>query len=439
MTGKRLHQVVSGWLGLMAMFVVVCSGQQASAQPAKLDKHREDYQKKYDLYRKGIETIISRVEADVLKTGSPDLSSIFRSEQEAFRDGGIPPAIIRTKKYQRHWDDSQGKLVKAQMTFEAGLLDERRKVVIAGDASRIEALDAELKLLRQRWIRSGEPAQDENLIPIADSKKPTTWLFTIADPGLSWAGPDFRGPNWQEGRSGFASERMANISTGTKWDKERIWLRKPINYPRTSPNDIVVLQLRHDEDAEVYVNGSLLMKAAGYNGGYDTYLLESNQKQLFHEGPNVVAVFCRNNGGGQAIDLGLTVYRGASDVVAKLAKAARDPDQFEVGAVWEGPRLHLDTVVPNETYNVEMHIIQRMGGYFLARQVSKSAKGSSTRLVSGTVNGSVLKVEEPTAPARSYKIEGKIDNGVWKYEFRGQGTLGAERVGRGEMKLRQGS
>jgi hypothetical protein len=155
---------------------------------------------------------------------------------------------------------------------------------------------------------------------------------------------------------------------------------------------------------------------------------------LFHEGRNLIAVFCRNNGGGQAIDLGLTIFRGGSDVVATKARTSRDPDKFEVGAIWEGPRTHKDAVTPGETGHVSLEVLQRMGPQIVARLHFKGTRSESDTLAVGTIGRDELTLEEQTGHGHTFRSKGKLTSNGWQYDFRGRGGLGAERYGNGEMK-----
>jgi hypothetical protein len=71
------------------------------------------------------------------------------------------------------------------------------------------------------------------------------------------------------------------------------------------PAGEVMLRLHHDEDAEVYVNGVLAARVTGFTTAYVEVPLTAAGRAALRPGRNVIAVHCRQTGGGQYIDAGL--------------------------------------------------------------------------------------------------------------------------------------
>ncbi|MGC9034534.1 MAG: hypothetical protein ACP5K7_01705 [Verrucomicrobiia bacterium] len=63
--------------------------------------------------------------------------------------------------------------------------------------------------------------------------------------------------------------------------------------------------MHHDEDAEVYINGVLALATTGFTTGYEEFALTPAAKSALKPGKNLVAIHCRQTGGGQYIDFGL--------------------------------------------------------------------------------------------------------------------------------------
>ncbi|MFA0761416.1 MAG: hypothetical protein HZLCBSQH_001524 [Candidatus Fervidibacterota bacterium] len=135
------------------------------------------------------------------------------------------------------------------------------------------------------------------------------WRYTTERPPENWMQPEFDDSGWKVGRSGFGTEGTPGAIIGTRWATNDIWLRTKITSPKLSPDDIVWLEVHHDEDCEIYVNGKLLWRESGYLTRYKTVRLTPEQTALFREGENTIAVHCRQTVGGQFVDLGIRVLR----------------------------------------------------------------------------------------------------------------------------------
>jgi len=142
-----------------------------------------------------------------------------------------------------------------------------------------------------------------SLVPAAD-KQAATWRYTTTQPADDWAGSGFDDSSWKEGRSGFGTRNTPGAVIGTVWNTRDIWLRREIELPAGKSSDPQAW-LHHDEDAEVYINGVLALKLSGFVSGYDAFPLTPAGKTALKTGKNIIAIHCRQTGGGQYIDLGL--------------------------------------------------------------------------------------------------------------------------------------
>lgn len=135
------------------------------------------------------------------------------------------------------------------------------------------------------------------------------WRYTVERPSSDWMQPDFDDSQWQKGKSGFGTEGTPGAIVGTKWSTREIWLRTTVAMPKLSPSDVVWLEIHHDEDCEIFVNGKLLWREGGYLTAYKMVRLSPDQLTLFREGVNTIAVHCRQTVGGQFIDVGIKLLK----------------------------------------------------------------------------------------------------------------------------------
>ena len=140
---------------------------------------------------------------------------------------------------------------------------------------------------------------------VANSReKEQSWRYTFAKPAAGWFQPDFNDAAWKSGPGGFGTVGTPGAVVRTVWNTDAIWLRRNITLP-DGPFTHYYLQLHHDEDVEVYLNGVLAAKLAGYATTYKEVPISEEARKTLRPGVNVLAVSCRQTTGGQYIDVGL--------------------------------------------------------------------------------------------------------------------------------------
>jgi hypothetical protein len=141
------------------------------------------------------------------------------------------------------------------------------------------------------------------LIPIAKDAS-VDWRYTTEKPDATWTQAAFNDTWWNTDTAGFGTEGTPGAMVRTKWETPDIWMRKNFNLSVSSFNEPHIL-IHHDEDAEIYINGQLVMTLPGFTGDYVAIPLNEKAKAALKSGVNTFAVHCHQTTGGQYIDLGL--------------------------------------------------------------------------------------------------------------------------------------
>jgi hypothetical protein len=153
------------------------------------------------------------------------------------------------------------------------------------------------------WAPMPVPPVVRVLVPTAEPE-PVRWRYTIRRPGDDWFTVGFDDANWSEGPAGFGTEGTPGGVVRTTWNTRDVWLRRTFTLPdRPGPN--AGFQVHHDEDAEIYLNGVLAARTSGYTTGYEFVSMTRAGRAALKQGANILAVHCRQTGGGQYIDVGL--------------------------------------------------------------------------------------------------------------------------------------
>ncbi len=156
------------------------------------------------------------------------------------------------------------------------------------------------------------------VVPAADTQA-ATWSYSFSKPAATWMNPAFDDSAWKQGRSGFGTEGTPSAAVGTTWNTDDIWLRREINLP-TGNLSGVKAWLHHDEDAEVYINGTLALRANGFISGYDIFALTPAGQAALKSGKNVIAIHCHQTTGGQYVDLGFVQEQAVSPKLVSTTK-----------------------------------------------------------------------------------------------------------------------
>jgi hypothetical protein len=100
----------------------------------------------------------------------------------------------------------------------------------------------------------------------------------------------------------------------TEWKSKEIWVRRTFSIEQV-PADQLILQLRHDDDVEVYLNGEPIYQCTGcYTSDLKAFQLDEQLRKNLHKGNNVLAIHCTNTGGFAWVDAGLATQKKMTGV-----------------------------------------------------------------------------------------------------------------------------
>ena len=169
------------------------------------------------------------------------------------------------------------------------------------------------------------------IIPISRNG-PVTWRYTTEKPGKNWRELKFDDSSWTVGPALFGDK--GEPAARTKWLTSDIWIRRYFKMPDPPAVDLR-LTVRHDDGAEVYINGCLAAKIPGApSDRYRIMPVSPEAHGALKAGRNVIAVHCNDTGGDRFIDVGLTDSMNTSvDDPHVVSRPIRSMPEFRKGMV----------------------------------------------------------------------------------------------------------
>ena len=125
------------------------------------------------------------------------------------------------------------------------------------------------------------------LVPTSQ-ETPQVWHYTTRDPGDGWFRTDFPDAQWKEGPASFGAKDGRIKEVRTLWNTDNIWLRR--SFVLGALHGQAAIFMRHEQDAEVYLNGVHALTAPGSSRSYATFPISSESAATLHAGENVLAV-----------------------------------------------------------------------------------------------------------------------------------------------------
>ena len=158
------------------------------------------------------------------------------------------------------------------------------------------------------WAEVTLPGKTVKIItPTAETQR-IDWQYTTDKPADGWQNTDFDAGTWKTGKSGFGTHGTPGAIIGTVWNTDDIWLRRDFEWDGNfmAANTAMTLDIHHDEDVEVYLNGKLIFQRPGWVTGYEKIFGLRELAENLKPGKNTLAVHCLQTGGGQYTDVGIS-------------------------------------------------------------------------------------------------------------------------------------
>lgn len=186
---------------------------------------------------------------------------------------------------------------------------------------RIPKVDVNLfKAINERIINE-KVVSFVDVLP-ASQKTAQTWKYSTTQPASNWASNSFDDSNWKKAYGGFGTSDTPGGIIRTNWNTSDIWLRQQFTMNDVNRDELpkLAINIHHDDECEVYINGVLAAKLNGYTAKYELNYIKKEARNVIIPGRiNTIAVYCKQHGGGQFIDAGIVKIINSNDTTLAFA------------------------------------------------------------------------------------------------------------------------
>lgn len=175
------------------------------------------------------------------------------------------------------------------------------------DKAKWQAQAAKGAKIEGEWAPITLPGKPIATIAETAETAKVNWRYTTNKPNENWTAPDFDDGPWREGVAGFGTRNTPGVIIGTTWSSRDLWIRRTFQWDGEIPeNAEFALNMHHDDDVEVYVNGVNVFSRTGYTSSYEI-MNAPKLREALKKGVNTIAVHCHQDHGGQYIDVGIVL------------------------------------------------------------------------------------------------------------------------------------
>lgn len=234
------------------------------------------------------------------------------------------------------------------------------------------------------------------VLPASDEEA-YNFSYTENAPAGDWKSADYSAGDWKTGAAPFGD---LSAFAKTEWKTKNLWVRRSFDLANPTLNDLT-LKLSHDDNVEVYLNGSLIYQHEGWTNNKFSYVpIKADVLKGLKKKNNILAIHIANTAGGAWLDAGLVTKVVDSNPVALAQQksvvltATQTKYEFKSGGV------DLSLIFTSPLLLDDLHMVSRPISYITYKVKSNDKKihnvevlfNASTNIATNT-SGQEVKAE----------------------------------------------
>ncbi len=229
----------------------------------------------------------------------------------------------------------------------------------------------------------GKPVPGQQTVLANAVQQPYTAFYSVQKPADDWYKPTFeadtKAGTWKTGQAPFGTKN-SNPTEKTVWDTDEIWLRRTFDLKDVDFNDLK-LNIQHDDDVEVYLNGVPAYSCAPcYVGEYMMRDIFPEARKALKKGGNLLAIHCKNPRGGGFIDAGLVNFLPEKKPVPTAVQKSVRVRATQTHCEFKAGGVDLTVVFTSPLLMDDLETLGRPASYVTFRVKSNDGKTHSTRI-----------------------------------------------------------
>ena len=122
------------------------------------------------------------------------------------------------------------------------------------------------------------------------------WAYSVRNPGSNWKSLDFDDSKWNRTKKALGCGVKDVMTVSENWTEPRIWLRRKFFWHACDPVYKAMFDMRWDQDAEIFLNGDLIMRRTGWRNKWTWCAVNAELfRKSLRQGENCLSVTLRGD------------------------------------------------------------------------------------------------------------------------------------------------